>query len=106
MQGGRIFIRFDTVYEDMNFESYYCVLKSNSSMDKLYVIEHTIPFFLPVRELEKQHLGNSPKMFIDYMGDVLQAYVSRREQVRPSVLLKEELVNWRAMFANSMMFSG
>lgn len=82
MKGGQIVIRFDTAYEDKNFESYYCVLKSNSSMDKLHVIEHSIPFFLPVRELEKQHLGNSPKMFIDYMGDVLQAYVSRREQVR------------------------
>lgn len=92
VQGGRIVIRFDTVYEDKNFESYFCVLKSNSSMDKLHVIEHTIPFFLPVRELEKQHLGNSPKMFIDYMGDVLQAYVSRREQVNELKRLKGDLI--------------
>lgn len=82
VKGGHIIIRFDTAYEDQNFESYYCVLKSNSAMDKLHVIEHSIPFFLPVRELEKQHLGSSPRTFIDHMGDVLQAYVSRREQVR------------------------
>ena len=79
---GHIAIRFDTAFNDKNFESYYCVLKSNSPMDKLHIIEHSIPFFLPVRELEKQHLGNSPKMFIDYIGAALQAYVSRREQVR------------------------
>lgn len=82
MKGGHIVTRFDTAFNDRNFESYYCVLKSSSPLDKLHVIEHSIPFFLPVRELEKQHLGNSPKMFLDYMGDVLQAYVSRREQVR------------------------
>lgn len=90
VKGGHIIIRFDTAYEDKGFESYYCVLKSNSSMDKMHVIEHSIPFFLPVRELEKQHLGNSPKMFIDYMGDVLQAYVSRREQV-PALVDEEDL---------------
>lgn len=89
VKGGHIIIRFDTAFGAKNFESYYCVLKSNSSMDKLSVVEHSIPFFLPVRELEKQHLSNSPKRFIDHMGDVLQAYVSRREQVR---LLVDECI--------------
>lgn len=81
MRGGHINIRFDTSFQDEKFESYYCVLSSNSPMDKLHVTEHSIPFFLPVRELEKAHLATSPKEFIDYIGDVLQAYVSRREQV-------------------------
>lgn len=92
VKGGHIVVRFDTAFNDKNFESYYCVLKSNSPMDKLHVIEHSIPFFLPVRELEKQHLGNSPKLFIDYMGDVLQAYVSRREQVNELKKLKGDLI--------------
>ncbi|KAG0580560.1 hypothetical protein M758_4G184700 [Ceratodon purpureus] len=91
-KGGHIVIRFDTAFGAKNFESYYCVLKSNSSMDKLYVVEHSIPFFLPVRELEKQHLSNSPKRFIDHMGDVLQAYVSRREQVIELKKLKGDLI--------------
>ncbi|KAG0615126.1 hypothetical protein M758_5G016600 [Ceratodon purpureus] len=92
VKGGHIVIRFDTAFGAKNFESYYCVLKSNSSMDKLYVVEHSIPFFLPVRELEKQHLSNSPKRFIDHMGDVLQAYVSRREQVIELKKLKGDLI--------------
>lgn len=92
VKGRHIAIRFDTTFEEKKFESYYCVLKSSSPMDKLHVIEHSIPFFLPVRELEKQHLGNSPKLFIDYIGNVLQAYVSRREQVNKLKKRRGELI--------------
>lgn len=81
MQGGRICIRYDAAYEDEKLESYYCVLTSSLAHDKLHVSEHSIPFFLPLRELEKAHLATSPKIFIDLVGDVLQAYTSRREQV-------------------------
>ncbi|CAK9233979.1 unnamed protein product [Sphagnum troendelagicum] len=82
VSGGQISVRFDTGFGDEKYESYYCVLTSSSATDKLHVTEHSIPFFLPLRELEKAHLTTSPKVFIDYIGDILQAYVSRREQVR------------------------
>lgn len=95
MRGGHINIRFDTSFQDEKFESYYCVLFSNSPMDKLHVVEHSIPFFLPVRELEKAHLATSPKEFIDYIGDVLQAYVSRREQVN---FLVDDQAFWFSCF--------
>jgi centromere protein O len=81
VSGGQISVRFDTGFGDEKYESYYCVLTSSSATDKLHVTEHSIPFFLPLRELEKAHLTTSPKVFIDYIGDILQAYVSRREQV-------------------------
>ncbi|CAK9217528.1 hypothetical protein BDL97_02G070800 [Sphagnum fallax] len=82
VSGGRISVRFDTGFGEEKCESYYCVLTSSSATDKLHVTEHSIPFFLPLRELEKAHLATSPRVFIDYVGDILQAYVSRREQVR------------------------
>jgi hypothetical protein len=82
VSGGRIAVRFDTGFGEEKCESYYCVLTSSSATDKLHVTEHSIPFFLPLRELEKAHLATSPRVFIDYVGDILQAYVSRREQVR------------------------
>lgn len=77
------------------------------------VLEHTIPFFLPVREAENDLLSSNAMVglvawiciydlrlvqinwfwrvdfhlsilqkFIDYIGELLQAYVDRREQVR------------------------
>nr|ABK93957.1 unknown [Populus trichocarpa] len=50
------------------------------------VLEHTIPFFLPLREAENDLLSSNAMRFIDYIGELLQAYVDRKEQVR---LIKE-----------------
>lgn len=43
-------------------------------------------FFLPLRDLENDLLSSNAKKFIDNVGDLLHAYVERREQVR---LIKE-----------------
>lgn len=73
------------------------------------VLEHTVPFFLPIREAENDLLSSNAMVrytnlihdastyatyiiitsfswfvsqkFIDNVGDLLQAYVDRREQV-------------------------
>lgn len=93
-------------------ETYHCVLESKSFLEKMTVLEHTVPFFLPLREAENdllssnamvwlvvwsiivcykllttklcstQNLDNLFQKFIDHVGDLLQAYVDRREQVR------------------------
>lgn len=72
----------------------------------MVVIEHTVPFFLPIRQAENELLSTNAMMslgaqtigficllcllkffifwfqkFIDHVGDLLQAYVDRREQV-------------------------
>jgi len=77
----------------------------------MIVLEHTIPFFLPLSDLENDLLFSNAKVpdlqfilllpcllyvfgfnifrcqkFIDNVGDLLQAYVDRKEQVR---LIKE-----------------
>ncbi|KAF3772608.1 Centromere protein O [Nymphaea thermarum] len=67
-------------------EFYYCVLESRSFLEKMVVSEHTVPFFIPIQEAEADYLSSNAMKFIDYVGDCLQGYVDRREQVR---LLKE-----------------
>ncbi|KAL2896869.1 Centromere protein O [Bienertia sinuspersici] len=63
-------------------EVYHCVLESKSFLEKMTVLEHTIPFFLPVREAENDLLSSNAMKFIDHVGELLQAYVDRREQVQ------------------------
>jgi len=82
------------------------VLESKSFLEKMIVLEHTIPFFLPLSDLENDLLFSNAKVpdlqfilllpcllyvfgfnifrcqkFIDNVGDLLQAYVDRKEQV-------------------------
>lgn len=40
-------------------ETFHCVLESKSFLEKLTVIEHTIPFFLPIREAENDFLSSN-----------------------------------------------
>ena len=40
-------------------EIFHCVLESKSFLEKLTVIEHTIPFFLPIREAENDFLSSN-----------------------------------------------
>ncbi|XP_068652085.1 uncharacterized protein [Aristolochia californica] len=85
-EGARIGIQYETSYAGEPCEIYHCVLESKSFLEKMTVIEHTVPFFLPIREAENDLLSSNAMKFIDYVGEILQAYVDRREQVR---LIKE-----------------
>eukprot|EP00249_Psilotum_nudum_P019321 c27192_g1_i2 orf=268-1407(+) len=92
LKGGRIGIQFNTSLSGDSIESYYCVLASRSFLEKMYVSEHTIPFFVPLRETERSHLSSSAVKFIDCVGDILQSFVSRREQVRLFKQMKGNLL--------------
>lgn len=86
LEGARIGIQYETSFAGEPCELYHCVLESKSFLEKMTVLEHTIPFFLPIREAENDLLSSNAMKFIDYVGELLQAYVDRREQVR---LIKE-----------------
>ena len=88
-------------------EIFHCVLESKSFLEKMTLIEHTLPFFLPIRELESDLLSSNAivcfltavdfiyglrvkfyvltcfpiQKFIDHLEEILQAYIDRREQV-------------------------
>ncbi|PIA40814.1 hypothetical protein AQUCO_02400107v1 [Aquilegia coerulea] len=86
LEGARIGIQYETSFADEPRELYHCVLESRSFLEKMTVAEHTVPFFLPVREAENDLLSSNAMRFIDYVGELVQAYVDRREQVN---LIKE-----------------
>ncbi|KAK9284810.1 hypothetical protein L1049_023987 [Liquidambar formosana] len=86
LEGARIGIQYETSFAGEPCELYHCVLESKSFLEKMTVLEHTIPFFLPIREAENDFLSSNAMKFIDHVGELLQAYVDRREQVR---LIKE-----------------
>ncbi|CAI9787127.1 unnamed protein product [Fraxinus pennsylvanica] len=86
LEGARIGIQYETSFAGEPCDFYHCVLESKSFLEKMTVLEHTVPFFLPIREAENDLLSSNAMKFIDHMGDLLQAYVDRREQVR---LIKE-----------------
>lgn len=86
LDGSRFGIQFETHFAGEPCEVFHCVLESKSFLEKMTVAEHTIPFFLPVREAENDLLSSDAKKFIDYLGEILQSYVDRREQLR---LVKE-----------------
>lgn len=82
LEGARIGIQYETSFAGEPCELYHCVLESKSFLEKMTVLEHTIPFFLPIREAENDLLSSNAMKFIDHVGELLQAYVDRREQVR------------------------
>ncbi|XP_074286847.1 uncharacterized protein LOC141612044 [Silene latifolia] len=86
LEGARIGIQYETSFAGEPCEFYHCVLESKSFLEKMTVQEHTVPFFLPIREAENDLLSSNAMKFIDHVGELLQAYVDRREQVR---LMKE-----------------
>ncbi|KAI3929269.1 hypothetical protein MKX01_006505, partial [Papaver californicum] len=86
LEGARIGIQYETSFAGEPCEFYHCVLESKSFLEKMTVVEHTVPFFLPIREAENDLLSSNAMKFIDYVGELVQAYVDRREQIR---LIKE-----------------
>ncbi|KAL0916674.1 hypothetical protein M5K25_014203 [Dendrobium thyrsiflorum] len=86
LEDARIGIQYETSFAGEPCEIYHCVLESKSFLEKMTVIQHTVPFFLPIREAENDLLSSNAIKFIDYVGAICQAYVDRREQVR---LIKE-----------------
>ncbi|PRQ27404.1 putative centromere protein O [Rosa chinensis] len=86
LEGARIGILYETSYAGEPCDIYHLVLESKSFLEKMTVLEHTIPFFLPLREAENDLLSSNAMKFIDHVGELLQAYVDRKEQVR---LVKE-----------------
>ncbi|KAJ4794011.1 Centromere protein O [Rhynchospora pubera] len=102
LDSARIGILYETDFAGEPFESYHCVLESKSFLEKMTVSEHTVPFFLPIKEAETNFLSSNAIKFIDCVGDMLQAYVDRREQVR---LVKELYGNQIAELFHSLPYN-
>lgn len=91
--GARIGIQYETFFAGEPCELYHCVLESKSFLQKMVVGENTVPFFLPIKEAETDYLSSNAMKFIDRVGELLLAYVDRREQVRLSKELYKDKIS-------------
>ena len=48
---------------------------------QLQVYRHTLPYFMPVADIAERWLNDDMRHFVDEIGDMLNAFVSRRQQV-------------------------
>lgn len=71
-------------------EFYHCVLESKSFLEKMTVLEHTVPFFLPIREIENDlHSSNAMVKSYIYLHHVYFNYLFSNFQFYGSfVILK------------------
>lgn len=102
LEGARIGIQYETFFAGEPCELYHIVLESKSFLQKMTVLEHTVPFFIPIRDAENELLSSNAMKFIDRVGELLQAYVDRREQVR---LIKELYGNQIGELYHSLPFN-
>ncbi|KAB2629462.1 centromere protein O-like [Pyrus ussuriensis x Pyrus communis] len=78
LEGARIGKLYEMSYAGETCDLYHCVLESMSFFEKMTVLEHTIPYFLPIREVENGLLSSNAMKLIDYIGEILQAYVGQK----------------------------
>ncbi|XP_038051460.1 centromere protein O-like [Patiria miniata] len=71
-------LRWDTFYQGEYYEPYYMELEFKG---QLQVYRHTLPHFLQLTNIVDEHLNEELTYFVDEIGDLLNAYVSRRQQV-------------------------
>lgn len=55
--GQKIGIRFETFFAGQYYESYYVVLDMDTSKQQLYVLKHTIPYFIPLSDIQSKFLN-------------------------------------------------
>ncbi|RKP11850.1 Cenp-O kinetochore centromere component-domain-containing protein [Piptocephalis cylindrospora] len=80
-------IRLETFYEGAYHETYYIILqppgpKARSKGISWRVHRHTLPSFIPIRQLGKAWLRKNEQRLWMEVDELLQAYVSRREQLK------------------------
>ncbi|KAG0197866.1 hypothetical protein BGX33_000278 [Mortierella sp. NVP41] len=92
-------IRFDTFALRKYYEPYYIMLRTtpkgrkNRTADDedmqldprrstFEIAKHTIPHWIPLRELEKHYLNRDISTFTRSVSDYLQAFVTRRENIQ------------------------
>ncbi|CAG8497547.1 14037_t:CDS:2 [Ambispora leptoticha] len=76
----RVGLRFETFFKGKILEPYYIFVENELNTEKLIVAKHTIPSFIPLKELETAYLNDNMDKFLEIVDDYLQAYVTRREE--------------------------
>uniref|UniRef100_S4RSB0 Centromere protein O n=1 Tax=Petromyzon marinus TaxID=7757 RepID=S4RSB0_PETMA len=75
---GTVIFTLGTAFGDEYYESYIVEVKKQ---DPPLLLRHSFPQFVPLKELTEKHLAKNLQHFIWVLGDYLNAFVARREQV-------------------------
>ncbi|XP_061415903.1 centromere protein O [Lethenteron reissneri] len=75
---GTVIFTLGTAFGGEYYESYYVEVKKQ---DPPRLLRHSFPQFVPLKELTEKHLAKNLQHFIWVLGDYLNAFVARREQV-------------------------
>jgi len=81
LSNGYVGIRLETFYSSKFREPFYLLISQETRDDELRIAKHTIPHFIPLRELEKKFLNVDMDSLLHVLEDYVQAFVSRREQI-------------------------
>ncbi|KAF9957129.1 hypothetical protein BGZ65_002242 [Modicella reniformis] len=89
-------IRFETFANASYHEPYYVMIRrrvesqndededDQPNRDTLYISKHTIPHWIPLRDIEKRYLNRDLSTFTRLVSEHLQEVVGRRECSRPA----------------------
>ncbi|KAI9279707.1 Cenp-O kinetochore centromere component-domain-containing protein [Umbelopsis sp. AD052] len=81
LSNGYVGIRLETYYASKFREPFYLLINQETRDAELRIAKHTIPHFIPLRELEKKFLNVDMDCLLHVLEDFVQAFVSRREQI-------------------------
>jgi hypothetical protein len=77
----QIALRFETFFNGKFYEHYYIFLDFDSNNERVLIHRHTIPFFIPLDDIQKKYLSTNLKLFMEKINEYLNSYTARREQV-------------------------
>ena len=78
--GNNVRVRWDTFDAGEYFQPYYAVI-SKKSEGALQLLKHNLPYFLPLKDLVSAQLNSDMQRFVETVGEYLNSFVSRRQQV-------------------------
>lgn len=81
--GNRLLLVLGSSYQGQYFDKRYHIWleTDKGATNKLRVFKHTVPYFIPIKQLEEQHLAKNIRYFVRAVSLYMNAFVARRGQV-------------------------
>lgn len=80
-KGNRLLLVLGSSHEGHYYNKrFYVWLESDTVTKQLRVFKHTLPYFVPIKQLEEQHLVKNVRHFVRALSVYINAFVARRAQ--------------------------
>lgn len=95
VENDNIGLRFETFYRGKFCECYYVVLafSQEEGGESIVVDTHTLPLFVPIRQLVRKYLNSNISVFVEAVNSYLDPYIARREQVKEVIEIAKQRQN-------------